>query len=61
MLETLATEIEALLNDRPLTYISTDVQDAEPLTPAHLLYGRKIIPLPYEHDELEDLTFGEDS
>ena len=46
MLETLATEIEALLNDQPLTYISTDVQDAEPLTPAHLLYGRKIITLP---------------
>ena len=46
----------------PLTYVSTDVQDAEPLTPAHLLYGRKIITLPYEHvedDELEDLTFGE--
>ena len=40
------------------------LQDAEPLTPAHLLYGRKIITLPYEQvedDELEDLTFGEDS
>ena len=64
MLETLVTEIEALLNDRPLTYVSSDVQDAEPLTPAHLLYGRKIITLPYEQvedDELEDLTFGEDS
>ena len=37
------------------------LQDAEPLTPAHLLYGRKIITLPYEDDKLEDLTFGEDS
>ena len=40
------------------------VQNAEPLTPAHLLYGRKIITLPYEQiedDELEDLTFEEDS
>ena len=40
------------------------MQDAEPLTPAHLLYGRKIITLPYEQvedDELEDLTFEEDS
>ena len=64
MLQTLVTEIEALLNDRPLTYISSDTQDAEPLTPANLLYGRKIITLPYaqvEDDELEDLTFGEDS
>ena len=58
MLETLVTEIEALLNDRPLAYVSSDVQDAEPLTPVHLLYGRKIITLPYEQvedDELEDL------
>ena len=64
MIETLVTEIEAMLNDQSLTYVSTDVQDAEPLTPAHLLYGRKIITLPYEQvedDELEDLTFGEDS
>ena len=59
MLETLVTA--ALLNDRPLTYISTDVQDAEPLTSGHPLYGRKIITLPYEqveNDKLEDLTFG---
>ena len=38
--------------------------DADPLTPAHLLYGRKIITLPYEQvedDELEDTTFEEDS
>ena len=52
MLETLITEIEALLNDRPLTYVSTDVQDTEPLTPAHLLYGKKIITLPYERKRM---------
>ena len=45
MLETLVTA--ALLNDRPLTYISTDVQEAEPFTSGHPLYGRKIITLPY--------------
>ena len=64
MIETLITEIKALLKDRPLTYVSNDVQDAEPLTQAYLLYGRKIITLHYERvedDELEDLTFGEDS
>ena len=40
------------------------MQYAEPLTPAHPSYGRKTITLPYEQvedDELEDLTFGEDS
>lgn len=45
-------------------YVSSDVQDAEPLTPAHLLYGKKIISLPYEQvedDKLEDLAFGKDS
>ena len=64
MLETLVTEIEALLNDQPLTYVFTDVLDADPLTPVHLLYGRKVITLPYEQvedNELEDTTFGEDS
>ena len=34
-LETVITEIEAMLNDRPLTYISSEVTDPEPLTPSH--------------------------
>ena len=64
MLETMIVEIEAFLNDCPLTYVSSDIQDSEPLTPAHLLYGRKIVTLPYEHiedDELKDPTFGKES
>ena len=44
-LQTIVTEIEATLNDRPLTYMSSDVNDPEPLTPAHLLYGRRIVLL----------------
>ena len=39
-LQTLVVEIEAVLNDRPLTYLSADIDDPEPLTPSHLLYGR---------------------
>ena len=61
-LQTIVTEIEAILNDRPLTYISPDVNDAEPLTPAHLLYGRRIVPLPYlatDGSENDDPDYGE--
>ena len=44
-------EVEATLNDRPLTYVSSDVADAEPLTPAHLLYGKRMTSLPHCYDD----------
>ena len=40
--------------------VSTDIQSFEPLTPAHLLYGRRITTLPFNYEadeELEDPTF----
>ena len=51
-LQTLAVEVEAILNDRPITYVSGDVVDEEPLTPSHL-YGRRITPLTYPEIEHE--------
>jgi hypothetical protein len=62
-LQTVVAQIEAILNDRPLMRVSTDPKSFEPLTPAHLLYGRRITTLPsnYEADEeLEDPTYGRD-
>jgi len=64
VLETLIVEIEAVLNDRPLTYTPSEFDEMDPLTPAHLLYGRRITSLPYEsayNDEVDDPNFGDES
>ena len=54
ILETINVEIEATLNDRPLTFVSSEFGDPEPLTPAHLLHGRRITCLPYELVEMDE-------
>lgn len=35
--------MEAVLNDRPITFVSSDVSDPVPLTPVHVLYGRQML------------------
>ena len=53
-LTTITIEVEMVINSRPLTYVSQSDLD-EPITPSHLLIGRRIMSLPefllYEDDD----------
>ena len=42
---TAVTEIESIINSRPLSYVSAGDTE-EPLTPSHLLIGRRVLNLP---------------
>ena len=44
-LQRVVIEVEATLNSRPLTYLAAD-DIQEPLTPAHLLTGHRLLGLP---------------
>ena len=46
VLQTVITEVESVVNSRPLTYVSTETDSLEALTPSHLLLGRPAIQLP---------------
>lgn len=51
-LETVLIEVEGVLNSRPLTYVYSDTTE-EPLTPSHLVIGRRLSTLP-DTTELSD-------
>jgi hypothetical protein len=58
----LVADAEAVLNDRPLENPSSVVSDGESLSPAHLMYGRRLNVLHYNKeidDEKLDSTYGE--
>ena len=53
---TVIIEIECVLNSRPLTYVNPEDMD-EPLTPSHLVMGRRLLSLPEEvfvHEEKDN-------
>eukprot|EP00063_Salmo_salar_P005820 XP_013980655.1 PREDICTED: uncharacterized protein LOC106561338 [Salmo salar] len=43
---TVLAEVEAILNSRPLTFVHNEVDEPQPLTPAHFLVGKRITSLP---------------
>lgn len=59
-MHTLLVEIEGVLNARPLTYIYDDIEGIfYPLSPSHLIYGRRIAATPNE--EYSDIKSTSDS
>ena len=45
-LHTLITQIEGILNSRPIMPLSSDANDPTPLTPAHFLIGDSLTSYP---------------
>ena len=58
-LQIILVEIEARVNNRPLTYIPETIHEPEPLTPNHLLQGASIEPIPpvINTDRIKDPDF----
>ena len=50
-LRTIIVETEAVINDRPLTYVSGDKDVIEPITPSRMILGHNLTSLPTKIDE----------
>ena len=58
-LQTIVVEIEAILNDRPLTHVSSNTHDNEPLTLPRLLYRKRITTLPHIRIEEDEIIYAD--
>ena len=52
--QTIVTETEGILNSRPITYVSSDNNDEEALTPNHFILRRPHLALAPPHSEIEN-------
>ena len=57
-LHTVIVEIEGVFNSRPLTYLHPNDLE-EPLTPSHLLAGRRLLQLPVDTEAKEDSNYNQ--
>lgn len=53
-LYTIVAEVENRVNNRPLTYVSDDINELEALTPSHLICGRRLKSIPLVTHTLEE-------
>ena len=56
---TVLTDIEAIINSRPLTYIGDDIRDGRIITPALLAIGRDLERLPDNPPKKADVSLSE--
>ncbi|GBO06105.1 hypothetical protein AVEN_185170-1 [Araneus ventricosus] len=55
-LTTLMTQIEAILNSRPLCPLSVDPNDIQPLTPGHFMVGSSLLSFSEENAAVSSLS-----